>query len=507
MNLNFFKKYRIEIILFIIASFLFFASRLFKLDSLPIFTDEAIYLRWSQIAKQDAAWRFISLTDGKQPFFIWLSMIFMRFIKDPLIAGRMVSVMAGFFSMIGLFFLGREIFKNRWVGIISSFLYVILPFSLVYDRMALYDSLVGTFAVWGLYFEILLIRKLRFDLALILGMILGGAVLTKTSGFFGIYLLPFSLLLFNFSKKDNLSKFLKWIVLAIIVVIFVYVYYSVLRLSPFFHIIDEKNAIFVYPFKDWLAHPFNYLWGNLVGLWDWFITYLTWPIFALIIISLFFYRSYFREKLLLLVWFLAPFFALALFGRTLYPRFIFFMVLSLLPLVALSIYHVSQLIKNRLIFVIFILLIGVFSLYSGFYILTDFSKAPIPNADRTQYFSGWSSGVGVKEAVAYFKDEAKKGPIYIATQGTFGLMPYSLEIYLDENTNVKITSFWPIPDNIPKEYLDASKKMPTYLVFYQPCYSCMGTGLAPAIWPLEEIIKINKVEPGIYFSVYKVTPR
>ena len=49
---------------------LFFVSRLFNILSLPIFTDEAIYVRWAQIAAQDANWRFISLVDGKQPMYV-----------------------------------------------------------------------------------------------------------------------------------------------------------------------------------------------------------------------------------------------------------------------------------------------------------------------------------------------------------------------------------------------------------------------------------------------------
>src|SRR3990167_7652447 len=196
---NFVKKHKLELIIAVLLTFAYFFLRLYRIMSLPIFTDEAIYTRWSQIARFDAGWRFISLTDGKQPLFVWLDVISMKIINDPLLSGRIVSVFAGFLTMIGLFFLGREIFKNRWIGILSAFLYLIFPFALVYDRMALYDSLVGTFAVWRLYFEVLLIKKLRLDVALILGMILGGGVLTKTSGFFSIYLMPFTLLLFDFS--------------------------------------------------------------------------------------------------------------------------------------------------------------------------------------------------------------------------------------------------------------------------------------------------------------------
>src|SRR3990167_10498616 len=153
---NMVKKYRLELAILVLLTLAYFFLRLYRIMSLPVFTDEAIYARWSQIARFDASWRFISLIDGKQPLFIWLNMTLIRVINDPLLSGRLISVFSGFATMIGLFFLGRELFKNRWIGILSAFLYLIFPFALVYDRMALYDSLVGTFMVWGLYFEILL---------------------------------------------------------------------------------------------------------------------------------------------------------------------------------------------------------------------------------------------------------------------------------------------------------------------------------------------------------------
>ena len=127
-------------------------TRLANITAFPIFTDEAIYLRWAQIAGNDADWLFISLTDGKQPLFVWLAMIFQKVVDDPLLAGRLVSVFAGLSSMVGLFFLTNEIFRGkskvslsaRKIGIVAAFLYLLYPFALVYDRLALYDSLVAT---------------------------------------------------------------------------------------------------------------------------------------------------------------------------------------------------------------------------------------------------------------------------------------------------------------------------------------------------------------------------
>lgn len=501
--MHLFKKYKIEIIVLLLVALLYFASRFYNILSLPIFTDEAIYIRWAQIAKQDANWRFISLTDGKQPMFIWLMIISLRIIEDPLLAGRAVSVGAGFFTLIGLYFLGREVFKSSKIGLISSLLYVIFPMALVYDRMALYDSLVGTFAVWSLFLTILLVVKVRLDVALLLGIVIGGGVLTKTSAFFNLYLLPMSLILFNWKNKEKLSRLFKWSGLVFVAAFLAYLFYSILRLSPFFNIIDEKNALFVYPVKEWIQHPFNFFIGNWKAVWDWSIRYMTWPVFLLVGGSFFITKSGIKEKLLLLVWFVIPGIALAIFGKTLYPRFIFFMTLSLLPLVAFSLFNIYLSIKNKIALSLLLFFIFVLLFRADYLILNNFSVAPIPKLDLGQYINDWPSGGGVKEAVEFFKEEAKKQDIYIATQGTFGLMPYALEIYLVDNPKIKLEGYWPVGEKIPEKVLEKSKKISTYFVFYQPCASCKSAGFSPDGWNAEEILQIKKGS-GNYMTVYRV---
>lgn len=504
---SFFKKNTYVIIalgLFIIA-YLFL--RLYNITSLPLFTDEAIYTRWAQIARFDAAWRFISLTDGKQPSFVWLDMIFMRFVNDPLLAGRLVSVAAGIGSVVGLFFLASEVFKNnlsrvesKRIGLFASFLYVVFPFALVYDRMVLYDSLVATGAIWALYFEILLVRRVRLDLALILGMIIGAGVLTKTSAFFFIYLLPFSLLLFNFSSKDRAEKVLKWVLLASISVILAYAFYMILRLSPFFHIINDKNEVFVYPIKEWLDHPFRFLLGNLRGQVDWFVRYFTVPGIILILVSLF-DKNYIREKLFLLVWFLAPFLALAFFGKVLYPRFIFFMMMPLLVLAAYGIEMITIRFRHYYVRGIVVLIFILLMLRSDFYILTNFAEAPIPALDLKQYINGWPAGGGTDEIISFLNEKSKSGKIYVASEGTFGSLPtYAVEIYLGDNRKVEKRGIYPIPPDIPEDLLLMAKKMPVYFIFNQ-------SQTPPISWPLRFIAKYQKGIANSYMSLYEVLPK
>lgn len=503
--MNIIGRYRNEILLYSIIVIFFLTSRLFNLSSLPIFTDEAIYLRWAQIAKDDASWRFISLTDGKQPMYIWFVMIAMRFVSDPLLAGRLVSCVAGLFSLVGLFFLGKELFSSRWAGIGASFLYAVYPFALVYDRMALYDSLVGTFAVWSSYFIVLLARTPSLSGALITAMVIGGGMLTKTNAFFNLYLLPVSLILFPFKRQKMLTQLTTWISLAFLIAILSNLYYAVLRLSPFFHIIEEKNALFVYPFSDWLLHPFSFLWGNLSGQWNWLHIYMTWPALALVLLAFLINRSFFREKIFLFLWFLFPFIALALFGRVLYPRFIFFMTLPLLLLVAFSLQNLYVFLNNKKTFALCLFLFIFPALISGSFVIFDFVHAPIPIADLGQYVNGWPSGGGVKEAVVFFKEQSKTKKIFVATQGTFGLMPAAFELYLGRDRNVTIEGFWPIGDTMPKKALEMSRIMPTYFVFYQPCDICSDIGVAPQSWPLELARQYTFSTSELrYFSIYRV---
>ena len=246
------QRFRREIFGVLLLVVLYLAFRSINLTSLPIFTDEAIYLRWAQIALNDPTWRFISLVDGKQPLYVWFAMIFQNFISDPLVAGRLVSVVSGLFTLLGLVLLSYEVFKNKTVSFFTGILYVVFPFAQVYDRMALMDGMVGTFAVWGLYFGILLVRRITLSIAYTLGFIIGGAALTKSNGFFSIYLLPLTLLLFNFRDTMWKNKFIKWVFLAIFAFAISQAFYSILRLSPFFHVIAQKNGTFIYTFQEWI---------------------------------------------------------------------------------------------------------------------------------------------------------------------------------------------------------------------------------------------------------------
>ena len=215
---------------------LYFSSRLINLTLIPIFTDEAIYIRWGQIALQDPVHRFISLEDGKQPMFVWLMLPALKWIANPLMAGRLVSVFSGTLALAGLVALSWKLFGEK-TGWLTGFIYIISPFFLLYDRLALYDSLTTALMIWALFLSILMAGLLRLDIALLLGMTVGAGFLTKSSAQFALILLPFILLLFDWRTKEKGKRLIRLAGLGIVVTFLSKGIELILRLAPLSHMI------------------------------------------------------------------------------------------------------------------------------------------------------------------------------------------------------------------------------------------------------------------------------
>jgi len=468
MKITLFRKR--DFIIIGIFVFIYLVTRLTNLTLLPIFTDEAIYIRWSQIGANDPAWRFISLSDGKQPMFTWIMMIVMQGIHDPLFAGRFVSVLAGLCSLIAIMLNAFILFESPTVMLVAGALYLISPFTLMYDRLAVYDSLVAAFSQWSLFFGILLVKYVRLDIALITGLVLGGGMLNKSSGFLSLYLLPATLLLFNWNTQKRWKKVGIWVILASVAFVLSELMYGVLRLSPLFHMVGLKDAVFVYPFAEWFVHPLRFFNGNLHGLFDWMRGYLTNPIFFLSWVPLgycLYTGKNWKQTLLLYIWSYAPFIALALFGKVLYPRFILFMAIPLIILASYTIPMIFTLVQSRIARYILVIIICGQAMWTSYLIVINPVAAPIPLADRGQLIDDWPAGGGVREVVSFIIAQSEKGPAAVYTEGTFGLLPYAIEMYMISRPDIFVKGIWPLPKAIPLEIIESSKVRPTYIILNQ----------------------------------------
>lgn len=491
---------------FIFIAFLF--SRLYNLKIIPIFTDEAIYAYWAQIALHDPVNRFISLEDGKQPLFIWIWAIYHNFISDPLIAGRLVSVTSGFFSLIGIYFLSKEIFSKldkqikEKIAITAGFLYVILPFTLLYDRIALFDSMLAMFGIYASLFSIQLTKKINLEKAFLAGFSFGGALITKSSGLFFLLLLPTSLIFYNFQQNKNLKTFIKWFALAATSIIIGQLIYNSLRLSPLFYIIGLKNISFIRSTQEVIQNPFLYAESNFISIIGWIGSYSSWPLFTTYILGTIIGLFKHKKEILYLSFFIfTPFLTEVIFNKVLYARFTLFYYPYII--IIISYFIATQLLtsikfKSKIIILAIILIIP---LITSIQLLISPTKAKIPQNDSNQLLNSWPAGYGVEEIITKLKTESKTEKIYVGTEGTFGLFPFALKVYFYNNPNITIDGYWPVDSaNLPTQVTEAATREKTYFIFNESQKVIDNP-------KLKLIARYQKGVGNSYMRLYKVNPQ
>lgn len=446
---------------------LYFITRLVNLKIIPIFTDEAIYTYWAQVALHDPQNRFISLEDGKQPLFIWAAAIFQNFVTDPLIATRLVATAAGLGSLVGIYLLAKELFNSK-VAKIAALLYLILPFTLLYDRLALFDSLLTMLGIYVVLLCVKLARHLQLDLALLAGAAMGLALITKSSANFFLFYLPFSLIFFDFKNKNVKPNLIRWLFFATVAIVLSQIIYNALRLSPLFYIIANKNLEFIRPVADAIADPFAAFSQNITVLISWLTTYMGLPLFAIFIFGVFYGIKKRNLRIIyLLVLVAMPFFAETVFNKVLYPRFMLFYFPYIILILSFAINELFELFpKYKKYLIVGFAAAMLFPTMTSFFLLTNPPKAKIAASDAGQYLNDWPAGFGVSEVADLLKEEIKGGKVYVGTEGTFGLLPYALQVYFYKQHDIQIVGFWPVNHNdLPQQVLDAAKVQKTFFVF------------------------------------------
>lgn len=431
-----------DILILVLLVTVYFVTRLINLDKFPIFTDEGIYIHWAKVAWHDASWRFISLTDGKQPLQTWGMIPFLKlFPQNPLMAGRLFSVTTGFTALVGtyvtLFYLWGKKAAN-W----GSFFYLLTPFFLFYDRMALIDSGVNAAFIWIFFFSIFLIRSYRLDIALIFGLVSGFSLLAKSSTKIFVALSALSpVLVWEKSIKRWLPKILNFSFLYLITLFLAFLIYNVQRLSPFLHFVAVKNKTFVMTLPEFLQNPFELVGSNLQLI----PVYTVWEsAFILPLIALFgFFLLFKKDKklfLYILAWIILPYLAITFFAKVIFPRYLIFFGSIFLILAS---YYLSMT-KNK---ILTNLLVGLYLLsvvYFNYPILFNQKNIPFPEVDRGQYIEGVSSGWGIREIVNFAREKSKEKPVIIVAEGNFGMAGDVLDASLGQHDRISIKAYWPL---------------------------------------------------------------
>jgi 4-amino-4-deoxy-L-arabinose transferase-like glycosyltransferase len=485
---------RKDILLIVLLIGLYFLTRLINLDKFPIFSDEGIYIRWAKVAWHDASWRFISLTDGKQPLQTWGTIPFLKLFPDnALLAGRLFAVTTGFVALTGIFSILFFLF-GKTSALIGSFLYIITPFFLFFDRIALIDSGVNTGFIWILFLTTVLAKNRKLEIALILGFIGGFFLLAKSSVRIFLMLGVFAPLLFLGKDWKKLFKnALNFYLLFGLSLIIALVIYNVQRLSPFFHYVAQKNLTFVLSFDEFLKTPFKLFFNNisLTPFYIWWESGFVMPLLA--ILGIIFLAK--KDKKLagyLFIWFILPFMAIIFFTKVLFPRYMIFFGSLFLILASYFLTNISK--KLRTILIVLILIAVS---YFNYTIIFDYKNIPFPQVDRGQYIEGWPAGWGIKEFMDFARVQSQRKPVVIIAEGNFGMAGDVLDVFLKRSDKITIKGYWPLSEEQLLENLPLLKDNIVYAFFsHQEEF--------PDSWPLKHFKTITKPCNQSTFRIFEL---
>lgn len=451
------KKLAILVVATTILVITFFILRTISLNNLPVFVDEAIYVRWSQVMRSEASLRFLPMSDGKQPLFMWVTMPFLKIFSDPLIAGRMVSVLSGFGTMIGIVILAYLLYSSFFVSFLAGVIYTVVPFAVFFNRMALADSMLAMFGVWVLVFGYLFSKTLRLDYAMLTGFAMGGGLLTKSPAIFFYAWILISILFFANLKdfKKNTPRFGQLILGLVAIFLISQTMNSILKLGPNSNMAGLRNQDYLYSFKEVLAHPFSPLIPNLKTTTKWLWLLLTPAVF--LSIFMFDKEKMYRKKLLFLFTLsLLPLLVQASMAKVYTSRYILF---TIIPLVIIAAKNLSKI--NRFLVAFFLLVPTLLSLK---YIYMP-SKVNMPFDMVTGYYQDWTSGWGQKDIANYLIEKHNQGKkIVVFTEGFFGTLPDGLQIYTQSYSNLTVVGSTPIAEVIPDGLVKTSLDNERYFV-------------------------------------------
>ena len=436
--------------------------RFSNLTSWPIFADESIYIRWSQVMRAEPSLRFVPLSDGKQPLYMWATIPFLKIFSDPLLAGRVFSALAGLGTIAGIAAASYILFKTPRQTLIAASVAAVLPYLVFFNRLALADSLLAMFLIWTFVFSLLSFLHHRLDLTMFAGFSLGFAWLTKSPAIFAFVLLPLNIL---FLPKYSVKNILISIFYFLVSVIIATGMYNILRLGPEFHMISIRNADYVFSLSEVLSHPLDPLIPHLKDSWNFYL-YLATPVG----VALLFWAllgeglHHWRQRFVLSAWFLGPIFIQSAMAKQFTARYLLFTVPFAILLMSHAIEHIGQKTQKHILTVATASLLILLSLWTSYQIIFNPENAPLPRIERSGYLEEWTAGYGLYDVSQQLRQIAKSGPVVVGSEGFFGTPFSALQAYLNDVPNVRIIGVGVWIDSVNERLTSALADNQVFLV-------------------------------------------
>jgi Dolichyl-phosphate-mannose-protein mannosyltransferase len=381
----------------------YLATRLAALTVLPIFFDETGHIRWaiwiSQGQKIEKPWQY-----GKGLQIFAGALLFPWAHEHYLWASRALAVLFGAGTLAGAILLGRALGGAR-VGWLAGIFYIACPYALVYDRLALTDPAMATFAILVAVLCLRLVEHWRVRDGLLVGLALALAVFAKALGVLLFFAPAAAVLLI---APARLRRPLPLIA--------AYAVGCGLTAYPLLRYFQVTATVRVAVSKS-DASLLVRLAQNLPLCASWLWTYWT-PVFiALALLAI--VRSAFlraRKVAFVALFILLPVIAFAGVGDIWFPRYLVFLTAPFAALAAWGADGLAAAIERRrpeqarMLTAAGLVLALLPAARADWPLLVDPPRAPLVELDRFQYVTGWPSGYGVRDTVDFVRSERARHP-------------------------------------------------------------------------------------------------
>jgi 4-amino-4-deoxy-L-arabinose transferase-like glycosyltransferase len=387
-----------RIILFLLLTY--FLLHITNLVLLPTFNDESIYLDWAWFNTHSPGHLYDSLLDSKQPLLIWIFGVFQNFFADPLFAGRLVSVIVGSITAVGVYFLSKKLVNER-TAFMAMFLYSVTPIFVFYNRQALMEASIACIGIWSSISIINLLQKPSAKNGLALGILLGIGFLIKSSSLVFIFSSLIVLTIYFFKEKK--IKIIESYFISLLTIVSLNI---LILINPIFWQTISLNNRYSYSLPELFTFPFLSWVNHLAGFIEIGIVFITPLLFISGIVGIYLItKEKNKNQQIFLLYFGLSLFVEIFMGKWQSQRYIVpFLPFLVIPAsYFLSSLWEESLFKKGIVATTFLipLALSLLIIFNPFLYISKLSK--ISGYSDTSYIYGQTSGYGIRETVNYIK--------------------------------------------------------------------------------------------------------
>ena len=404
---------------------LYFVARTLSLNALPIFLDEAVHLQWAERLYDEG--RILRPVGSGRLLAVAAYGLALPF-EDRLWAARLIASLAGAATLVVGMLLAHRLF-GRLASVVFGGLYLLSPFALVYDRLALSDGFLSAciaslmLATWSIARR----PDERTPRAMAAALI-ALAILSKVSALLFLLTVPLGVL----ALARERPRAFRSAALACVV--------GLVLASPMLWFFARNSGEIAAQHLADAALAGSTLLATLADMRGWALAYFTPPALLAAAVSFALLRD--SRALWLAGSVVLPFVLFALFSQPWSARYVLPTLPPLLLLIAGGIDGAVSRLKPSLRGAAALgltLLVLVSSLSFDRDLVLDPSRAPFPEDDRRQLVTGWPAGYGVRELAARLEEEVLTGDLtaYVDTGGTRTL-PTSLAVLVGRRPSIRL---------------------------------------------------------------------